>query len=94
MAIFIRRKGEVFNFKESVPTVKHDGENSFSGLDLKKKKSSGSLEKAEVGTSNLLTIQSLYISPSCASKASILIQIHKSCAEDRSNILPVILPQV
>lgn len=92
MAIFIRRKGKVFHFKESVPTVKHDGENSFSGLDLKK--SSGSLEKAEVGTSNLLTIQSLYRSPSCASKASILIQIHKSCAEDRSNILPVILPQV
>lgn len=37
MAIFIRRKGKVFHFKESVPTVKHDGENSFSGLDLKKK---------------------------------------------------------
>lgn len=36
MAIFIRRKGKVFNFKKSVPTVKHDGENSFSGLDIKK----------------------------------------------------------
>lgn len=36
MAIFIGRKGKVFNFKKSVPTVKHDGENSFSGLGLKK----------------------------------------------------------